>query len=69
MAGSGRIKRKLFRLVVTILTLTLVAIISGAAFLWFRYSARQAAATGYFKTKPALEEDFQTNASWVSKPH
>ncbi|MFQ8869938.1 MAG: PQQ-binding-like beta-propeller repeat protein [Varibaculum timonense] len=66
MAGSGRIKRKLFRLVVTILTLTLVAIISGAAFLWFRYSARQAAATGYFKTKPALEEDFQTNAYGIT---
>lgn len=59
MAGSRRIKRHLFRLVITVLTLALVAIIGGGTFLWWRYHSRQAQATGYFKIQPVLQEDFK----------
>lgn len=59
MAGSGRIKRHLFRLVITILTLALVAIIGGGIFLWWRYHSRQAQATGYYRVQPVLQEDFK----------
>ena len=59
MAGSRRIKRRLFKLVIAVLTLALVAIIGGGTFLWWRYNSRQAQATGYFKVKPVLQEDFR----------
>lgn len=59
MAGSRRIKRRLFKLVIVVLTLVLVAIIGGGTFLWWRYNSRQAQATGYYKVKPVLQEDFR----------
>ncbi|WP_415934009.1 PQQ-binding-like beta-propeller repeat protein [Varibaculum cambriense] len=59
MAGSRRIKRRLFRLVIVILTLALLAIIGGGTFLWWRYTSRQAQSTGYFKVQPVLQEDFR----------
>lgn len=59
MAGSRRIKRRLFRLVTVVLTLALLAIIGGGTFLWWRYNSRQAQATGYYKVKPVLQEDFR----------
>ena len=66
MARATRIKRRLFRLVILILTLALVGIIAGGAFLWLRYNSRQAQATGYFKTKPVLQADFQAAAYHVN---
>ncbi|WP_307737205.1 PQQ-binding-like beta-propeller repeat protein [uncultured Varibaculum sp.] len=59
MAGSRRMKRRIFRLVIVILTLALLAIIGGGTFLWWRYTSRQAQSTGYFKVQPVLQEDFR----------
>lgn len=66
MARALRIKRRLFRLVVVILTLALVAIIGGGTFLWLRYNSRQAQASGYFKNKPVLQADFQASAYHIN---
>ncbi|MDU5269561.1 MAG: hypothetical protein E6165_08055, partial [Varibaculum cambriense] len=66
MAGSRRIKRRLFRLVTVVLTLALLAIIGGGTFLWWRYNSRQAQATGYYKVEPVLQEDFRAQDYGIS---